>query len=166
MFNPKSDYTLNKMDPKAIVYIGSEGALVRLTLEDFASPEEFQRWKEWSDSDYHKIDNADVTFYKHALSLHGLSEQVMAVQSPEELLIMLQEQQEHEKLCRLVMEGVDSCLTQPQCRRLYLHCIYGLTVRQIASLEGTTHQGIVKSIKAAKKNIEKFLADKVAKTPF
>ena len=91
MFNPKSDYTLNKMDPKAIVYIDSEGALVRLTLEDFASPEEFQRWKEWSDSDYHKIDNADVTFYKHALSLHGLSEQVMAVQSPEELLIMLQE---------------------------------------------------------------------------
>lgn len=91
MFNPKSDYTLNKMDPKAIVYIDSEGALVRLTLEDFASPEEFQRWKEWSDSDYHKIDNADVTFYKHTLSLHGLSEQVMAVQSPEELLIMLQE---------------------------------------------------------------------------
>lgn len=25
MFNPKSDYTLNKMDPKAIVYIDSEG---------------------------------------------------------------------------------------------------------------------------------------------
>lgn len=166
MFDPKSDYALNKMDPEAIVYIDSRGTLIRLTVENFASPEEFQRWKEWSDGDYHKIDNAGVTFSKRTLSLHSLSEQVIAVQSPEELLIMLQEQQEREELRRLLMEGVDNCLTKSQRRRLWLHCIYGLTVRQIAHLEGTTHQGIVKSIKAAKKNIEKFLADKVAKTPF
>ena len=38
MFDPKSDYALNKMDPTAIVYIDSTGTLVRLTLEDFSSP--------------------------------------------------------------------------------------------------------------------------------
>ena len=32
MFDSKSDYALNKMDPEAIVYIDSEGTLVRLTL--------------------------------------------------------------------------------------------------------------------------------------
>ena len=43
MFDPKSDYAQNKMDPDAIVYIDPWGTLVRLTLEDFASQEEFQR---------------------------------------------------------------------------------------------------------------------------
>lgn len=50
MFDTKSDYALNKMDPEAIVYIDAWGTLVRLTLEDFDSPEEFQQWKEWSDN--------------------------------------------------------------------------------------------------------------------
>ena len=32
MFDPKSDYALNKMDPEAIVYIDSRGTLIRLTV--------------------------------------------------------------------------------------------------------------------------------------
>ena len=157
MFNPKSDYALNKMDPEAIVYIDSRGTLIRLTVENFASPEEFQRWKEWSDGDYHKIDNAGVTFSKRTLSLHDLSEQVMAVQSPEELLIMLQEQQEREELRRLLMEGVDNCLTQSQRRRLWLYCVGGLSEEAIALAENVRQQSISECLSRAKENLKKFL---------
>ena len=85
MFDPKSDYAQNKMDPEAIVYIDPWGTLVRLTLEDFASREEFQRWKEWSDNDYRKTDNADALFAKRTLSLYGLSERAVTNQSPEDV---------------------------------------------------------------------------------
>lgn len=157
MFDTKSDYALNKMDPEAIVYIDSRGTLIRLTVENFASPEEFQRWKEWSDGDYHKIDNAGVTFSKRTLSLHDLSEQVMAVQSPEELLIMLQEQQEREELRRLLMEGVDNCLTQSQRRRLWLYCVDGLSEEAIALAENVRQQSISECLSRAKENLKKFL---------
>ena len=54
MFNPKSDYALNKLDPDAIVCKSVSGVHIRLTREDFSSEEEFLYWKKLSDSDYHK----------------------------------------------------------------------------------------------------------------
>ena len=157
MFDPKSDYALNKMDPEAIVYIDSRGTLIRLTVENFASPEEFQRWKAWSDGDYHKIDNAGVAFSKRTLSLQGMSEQIIAVQSPEEYLITLQEQQEREELRRLLMEGVDNCLTQSQRRRLWLYCVDGLSEEAIALAENVRQQSVSECLSRAKENLKKFL---------
>lgn len=157
MFDPKSDYALNKMDPEAIVYIDSRGILIRLTVENFASPEEFQRWKEWSDGDYHKIDNVGVAFSKRTLSLHGLSEQAVAVRSPEDTLMEILEQQEREKMRRLLKEGLDSCLTPAQRRRFWLHYVDGLTVRQIAEAEGVQHPIIVECLVAAKKKLLAYL---------
>lgn len=157
MFDPKSDYALNKMDPKAIVYIDSRGTLIRLTVENFASPEEFQRWKEWSDGDYHKIDNAGVAFSKRTLSLHGLSEKAVAVQSPEDTLMETLEQQEREEMRRLLKAGFDRCLTPAQRRRLWLHFVDGLTVRQIAEAEGVQHPSIVECLVAAKKKLLAYL---------
>ena len=60
MFNRKSSYALNKKDANAIVYIDANGNIIRLTHEDFASEEEFQKWKSWSDENYHTEDNRDV----------------------------------------------------------------------------------------------------------
>lgn len=157
MFDPKSDYALNKMDPEAIVYIDSRGTLIRLTVENFASPEEFQRWKEWSDGDYHKIDNAGVAFSKRTLSLQGMSEQIIAVQSPEEYLITLQEQQERAELRRLLMEGVDNCLTQSQRRRLWLYCVDGLSEEAIALAENVRQQSVSECLYRAKENLKKYL---------
>ena len=45
MFNRKSIYALNKKDPNAIVYMDANEVIVRLTREDFASEEEFLKWK-------------------------------------------------------------------------------------------------------------------------
>ena len=46
MLNRKSIYAINKKDPDAIVYIDAEGNTIRLTRADFASEEEFAKWKE------------------------------------------------------------------------------------------------------------------------
>lgn len=158
MFNPKSDYALNKMAPEAIIYTDSWGTLIQLTLEDFASPEEFQRWKEWSDNDYHKTDNADALFSKRTLSLHGLSERATTSQSPEDVLVEAQELRERQELCCLLQEGLDTCLTAIQRRRLWLSYACGLTVRQIAKIENVNFQNVAKSIAAAKKKLKEFLA--------
>ena len=45
MFDTKSDFALNKFDQDAIVCRSVTGVHIRLTREDFASEEEFLRWK-------------------------------------------------------------------------------------------------------------------------
>ena len=157
MFDPKSDYALNKKDPDAIVYIDAAGTLTRLTLADFSSLEEFQRWKAWSDESYHQIENAAIALSKRTLSLHGLSEKATAVQSPEDTLMEALKQQEREEMRRLLMEGLDNCLTSAQRRRLWLYFVDGLTVRQIAEAEGVQHPSIVECLAAAKKKLLEYL---------
>ena len=49
MFDHKSDYALNKLNPDAIVHKSATGAHIRLAPEDFNSNEEFLKWKELSD---------------------------------------------------------------------------------------------------------------------
>ena len=87
MFDPKSDYALNKMAPDAIVYKNAAGEVTRLTQADFPSLEEFQRWKAWSDENYHDTEKASHVYYNHTRSLHGLSEKAVAVPSPEDAMI-------------------------------------------------------------------------------
>ena len=45
MFDSKSDYALNKLDPDAIVCPSATGVHIRLPREDFASEYQFQHWK-------------------------------------------------------------------------------------------------------------------------
>ena len=68
MFNRKSSYALNKKDASAIVYIDANENIIRLIREDFASEEEFQKWKSWSDENYHTEDKRDVVEGKHNMS--------------------------------------------------------------------------------------------------
>ena len=112
------------------------------------------------------IENAGIALSKRTLSLHGLSEKTTAVQSPEDTLMETLEQQEREEMRRLLMEGLDSCLTSAQRRRLWLSCVYGLTVRQISQTENANFQNVAKSIAAAKKKLQKFLSVQGDKTPF
>lgn len=66
-------------------------------------------------------------------------------------MIEAQDRGERQELCRLLQEGLDSCLTPVQRRRLWPYCVEGLTVRQIARLEGASFQSIAKAAAAAKK---------------
>ena len=157
MFDTKSDYALNKMASDAIVYMDVTGEITRITQGDFSSPEEFQRWKAWSDENYRQTENAGITFYKHTLPLHELSESAIATPSPEDTLIDAIEQQERENVRRMLIEGLDSCLTPIQRRRLWLYCVDCLTVRQIAKAENIKHQSVVECLAAAKEKLHKFL---------
>lgn len=65
MFNRKSSYALNKKDPNAIVYMDANEAIIRLTREDFASEEEFLKWKSLSDADYHASEKEDHVYANH-----------------------------------------------------------------------------------------------------
>ena len=84
MFNRKSIYALNKKDPNAIVYTDADGNLIRLTCDDFACAAEFQHWKDWSDSDLRKEENADHQQADNAISMEVLSEEATAVASIED----------------------------------------------------------------------------------
>ena len=157
MFDPKSDYALNKMAPDAIVYKDAAGEVTRLTQADFPSLEEFHQWKAWSDENYHDIEKASHVYYNHTRSLHGLSEKAVAVPSPEDAMIEDQEQRERRGLRRMLMKGLDSCLTPTQRHRLWLYCVDGLTVRQIAEAENIKHQSVVECLTAAKNKLQIFL---------
>ena len=102
-----------------------------------------------------------IAFSKHTLSLHGLSETAIAVQSPEDTLIDALEQQEREEMHRMLIDGLDSCLTPAQRRRLWLYCVDGLTVRQIAMAEGVQHPSIIECLAAAKKKLLKHIKNLV-----
>ena len=65
MFNRKSIYALNKKDPDAIVYMDANEVIVRLTREDFASEEEFLKWKALSDEDYHVSEKEAHVYPRH-----------------------------------------------------------------------------------------------------
>ena len=153
MFDKKSDYALNKLDPDAIVCKSTTGAHIRLTRADFASEEEFLYWKGWSDKSYYETAKAEIRHAKHAYELdecHG------CVQSPEDMVVDAQEQRERQEFCQLFQEGF-AALTPVQRRRLWMHCVEGLTVRQIASAENVSHPSVVECLMSVKRKLKKFM---------
>ena len=157
MFDRKSDYALNKQDPESIVYKSSTGVHIRLTRLDFASPEEFERWKHWSDEDYHEIERQDHIYHNHTLTASVLAEIVLAAFSPEEEVMDRQDRMEREQLYRAIRNALETQLTPAQRRRLWLYAVDGLTEDEIASKEQVRQQSVSKRINAAKKILRKVL---------
>lgn len=133
MFNRKSIYALNKKDPNAIVYTDADGNLIRLTCDDFACAAEFQHWKDWSDSDLRKEENADHQQADNAISMEVLSEEATAVASIEDEYMEMISADEGAALVRLLRQGLSSHLTETQRRRLWKYCVEGKPVRLIAN---------------------------------
>lgn len=157
MFDRKSDYALNKKDPEAIVCKSVSGVHIRLTRVDFSSDEEFQKWKDWSDEDYHAREKAEHIQADHTVSLYKVSEIVLAVQSPDDTLMDECDRQERERLLHQLAVGLDNCLTPAQRRRLRLYYVEGLTGEAIARQERVRQQSVAECIKAAKEKLKKFL---------
>lgn len=165
MFDRKSDYALNKQDPEAIVCKSSTGVHIRLTRLDFATPEEFERWKHWSDEDYHDTEKADHVYANHTVPADKLVEVSITVISPEDELMEVFSRQEREELHRRLKDGLETRLTPAQRRRLWMYCVEGLTVEEIAGKENVKHQNVSKRIVAAKKILKKFLEKWVQNPP-
>ena len=167
MFDRKSLYALNKKDPDAIVYVDANGDLIRLTPDDFVSEDEFQQWKSWSDGDLRKAENADHRQADNSSSLEVLSEEATAVASVEAEYMEQISFNDAAALVRLLRQGLGSCLTETQRRRLWKYCVDGKPVRLIAEEECTYRNAVWKSIQAAKEKMFKFLVETgCAKTRF
>ena len=165
MFDRKSDYALNKKDPEAIVCKSVSGVHIRLTRVDFSSDEEFQKWKDWSDEDYHTWEKEEHIHADKTISLYKVSEIVLAVQSPDDILMEESNQRERDRLLHQLAVGLDCCLTLAQRRRLRLYYIDKLTVKQIAEKEGVRHQNVTKRIIQAKNILKDFLQRGVPNQP-
>lgn len=155
MFDQKSDYALNKKDPDAIVFKTAAGAYIRLHREDFSSEEEFLRWKGWSDEDYRVVDVRNNAYTKLTVSLERIPEQIGAL-SPEQLLIEQYDQLDREEFCRLLLEGINTCLSETQRRRLLKYYFEDKTQEEIADSEGVAYQNISESLWRAKEKLKKF----------
>ena len=154
MFNRKSSYALNKKDPNAIVYMDANDTIIRLTRKDFASEEEFLKWKSWSDRNYHTEDNRDVVEGKHNMSIDDLSEAALSIPAID---VVMERQHEKSERCRMASATVSRIrdkLTETQFRRLWMYFVDGMTVDEIGRMEGISHQNISKSIGSAMKKIK------------
>lgn len=157
MFDRKSDYSLNKQDPEAIVCKSVTDIHIRLTCYDFSSPEEFEAWKKWSDEDYHEIERQDHIYRNHVLTVDTLAGIVLAALSPEEEVMDRQDRMEREQLYRELRDALENQLTPAQRHRLWLYAVDGLTEDEIASKEQVRQQSVSKRINAAKKILRKVL---------
>ena len=149
----KSIYTLNKLDPDAIVYVDADKRLHRLTREDFETEADFLKWKAWSDEDYHDEEKGDHVEDNHTTPLN---ENAGATDGPEVIIEQRIDKQAKEQYTAETVIRIRGHLTEKQFRRLWMYCVEGLTEQEIAKKEGRTHQGISKSINAAMKKILKF----------
>ena len=155
MFNRKSSYALNKKDPNAIVYMDANEAIIRLTREDFASEEEFLKWKVWSDEDYHTEDNRDVVEDKHNMSIDTLSEAALSIPAIDVVMDRQHEKSAQRKMASAMVSQIRGKLTETQFRRLWMYYVDGITIDEIGAVEGISHQNISKSIGSALKKIKK-----------
>ena len=120
MFNRKSSYALNKKDPNAIVYMDANEAIIRLTREDFASEEEFLKWKSLSDADYHASEKEDHVYANHTLALDELSEEAASIPAADVCM-----EQAHDRVAEIrrstqKVTQIRKHLTDTQFRRMWI----------------------------------------------
>ena len=143
MFNRKSSYALNKKDPNAIVYMDANEAIIRLTREDFASEEEFLKWKSLSDADYHASEKEDHVYANHTLALDELSEEAASIPAADVCM-----EQAHDRVAEIrrstqKVTQIRKHLTDTQFRRMWMYFVDGMTIDEIGKVEGVSHQARV-----------------------
>ena len=152
MFDKHCDYALNRLDQEAIVCQSVTGDPIRLTPDQFSSVEEFERWKAWSDADYHKIQLAG----RGDDDCLSFSEQLDAiVPSAEDVFFAPLLREERREKAASLLAQVKAILTETQHRRLWKSCVEKKTVIQIAQEENVTEPSVSESITRAREKIFK-----------
>ena len=161
-----SDYTRNSKS-KNIEYEFADGEHITITPDDYAADTarmgrpapEYGEMKKLSDADYHrqKLNDYNTTHLNWNIEW-AEQKGLCAVPSPERIIVAQIEAEElrrkREHRLELAKKALDS-LTEVQRRRYVLHVGYGLTLREIAELDGVNHSKIQESIRAAEKKIKK-----------
>jgi len=136
MFNIQSDYALNKARKDAIICKSVTGQHTELTRENFSSEEEFQQWKTWSDDDYHKAEN-DGRNDDDCYSL-DMNRDAAGLSLEDELISALDRASSEKlrnKATATQVAAIKNILTQTQYRRLWMYCVEGLSMTEIAVRE-------------------------------
>ena len=155
MFQTKTQFALNKKDKDAIVFYDADTKPIRLTVNDFASEEEFARWKAWYLEDLREEELKNHTYLDHTLPMESIPENLVSIPSPEEIIEQFWEQVDRARLSDEMLVRIRECLTKVQFRRLWMYYAEGMTELEIAEREGVGQQRISKSIIAAKKKLIK-----------
>ncbi len=135
-----TDYSINKYNKDAIVYVDANGNETRLTVNDFESEEEFRLWKEWSDNNLHEIEKGDHVEASHCISAEDVIGALF--QSAEDELLREEAEEEFDELLKRICD----VLTPIQCDRLLIYLEGGLNEEQIGVTEEVSHQAISKSV--------------------
>ncbi len=146
-----SDYSINKKHPDAIVYIDANGCHFNLTVNDFASEEEFKRWKQWSDENYHEQKKSDAEYERHTLPEIALNDKSAQAPSAEDIVLRQEELQE----CSAMIEEIRGRLTPTQFRRLMMYYVDGLTQQEIAEKEGVAQQSVGEALLGSRNRVVK-----------
>ena len=157
MFDTKSDYSLNKNDPNAIVCRSADGVHIRLTREDFDNEEEFLLWKNWSDDDYHTMVKTGRGYDDYCISLIEVTDAKLP--SAEDVMLAPMLEAENNERRAALLEMVKSSLTSKQYHRLWMYYLQGMTEAEIARQEGVGQQRISNSLVSGKKIVEKFFPE-------
>lgn len=155
MFQTKTQFALNKKEKDAIVFSDANEKPIRLTHDDFASEEEFARWKAWYLEDLREEELKNHTYLDHTLPMESIPENLVSIPSPEEIIEQFWEQVDRARLSDEMLVRIRECLTKVQFRRLWMYYAEGMTELEIAEREGVGQQRISKSIIAAKKKLIK-----------
>ncbi len=142
-----TDYSINKLNKDAIVYIDVNGEETRLTVNDFESEDEFTLWKEWSDDNLHEIEKKDHVEDSHCISTEEVIDS-LSHSAEEELL-----HKERVKECRALLKRIRKFITPAQYCRLIHYYEDEMTLEEIASESGIAHQSIHESIQRAIRKI-------------
>lgn len=158
MFNKKSEYAQNKREKDSIIYISVNGR-IRLTRADFASEEEFLRWKQWSDEDYYETERRGRGYYDNGVPLDENISAAGAVESAEDAYFREQMADEIEAarkaLCQECMAKVKALLTARQYRRIWMYLAEGKSITEISRAEGLSKASVSNSIAAALRKLRK-----------
>lgn len=160
----ETPHALNLKEKDAIVYVDVFGEIIQVTAESLGR-EEFKKWKEWSDEDFHEEAKEEHIYRNHTVSIEGISSAKYAVPDHETLMIEEEERREREALKQQIEVAFFACLTDIQQTRLWLYAIEGMSSYRISEVEGATRQAVCASLNKARKNIISFLEKRGCQLP-
>ena len=157
----KSFYALNKKS-RGIVYQNADGSILEVTFEKISdenpdfTKEDFEKLKELSDGLYHQEANDDYKYHYHITGTYDVIED-SAWLATESLEDEIDRKTAEKNFTEKLQEAIDTLLTPIQKKRLYMNCFRGLSVREIAKIEGSHHASVHESIVSAKRKLKNFL---------
>lgn len=97
---------------------------------------------------FHEEEKRDHKETNHILFIDDISEAAFAISAVDEVL-------EQQKKAYDIVIKIRCRLTETQFRRLWLYCVRGMTLEEIAIREGVSHQAVSLNICSASRKIKK-----------